>query len=140
MHTWHPGQQYEASQPLLRCWKTKSNLLFIDFPQLIPPPISTESLQNPTKPSKQTSKAICCQHGCLTRPHPKQVATQSGQITMPPPPPFLPITGHLHIPSTTWLASKPRNTGRRISNIFGSHFLLHSRDKPRPSAQRERPR
>lgn len=57
-----------------------------------------------------TSKAICCQRCSLTRPHPKQVATQSGQITNFPFHSYLALKGILISPfNTTCMASKSGN-------------------------------
>lgn len=64
---------------------------------------------------------MCRQQGCLTRPHPKQAATQSGQITMFTSP-ISTLKGHLNIPSTTWLASKPKNPA--LCRTHQQHFWL----------------
>lgn len=97
-HHWGTGEQKVLCSSV-RCWLSNTN------------PTSEQHGVSP-KPKQHlltlTSKAICCQQGCRTRPHPKQVATQSGQITMFTSPISI-LKGHLNILSTTWLASKPRN-------------------------------
>lgn len=124
--------------------KHHTSLLIVDFPTLIPPQNSMESLRNPAKPFNPTSKAICCQQGCWTRPHPKtsrNTIRSNYKVHLPL---FLPLKGSLISPSPPGWHQSPETqclAGRHISNIFGFHFLLHSggaQGHARASAQCER--